>query len=330
LPYSTNALEPAVDNETMSIHHDKHFAAYVTAMRGLVANNSQLQGLDLAELQSLAGTDIVNGTAAKTLQNSGGGAWNHALFFKHLAPPGTEQAKFDTAASAELQDAIDAAFGNFTSFQAQFSTAAASVFGSGWAWLIMSDDDDLAITTSPNQNNPLQTRLAEGTNTTAGIPIMGIDVWEHAYYLKHQSNRAGWIANFFLVLNWAQISENYQYAAAGGVPDTSEAPMLTSFPRNSSLPCPCSLPAGYDVNQDDLASAIRAAGDCPADVSNDCPSGNFGYNNKGGCGNIGCFNSGTGNIGNNNTGTANKGDNNNGSNNVGRCPNGSGLTGDQC
>ena len=157
-----------------------------------------------------------------------GGTWNHGLFFKHLAPAGTQQAMFDTAASGDLQDAINSTFGDFNSFKAQLTTAASSVFGSGWAWLIATDDG-LAITTTPNQNNPLQTALAAGTNTTAGIPIMGLDVWEHSYYLKHYQNRAGWIANFFLVLNWAQISENYNYAAAGGVPDTSEAPMLTSY-----------------------------------------------------------------------------------------------------
>ena len=135
---------------------------------------------------------------------------------------------FDTAASDELQGAMNNAFGDFNSFKTQLSAAASSVFGSGWAWLIATDDG-LAITTTPNQNNPLQTALAAGTNTTAGVPILGIDVWEHSYYLKHYQNRAGWIANFFLVLNWAQISENYNYAAAGGVPDTSEAPMLTSY-----------------------------------------------------------------------------------------------------
>ena len=160
-----------------------------------------------------------------------GGAWNHALFFKHLAPAGTQQAMFDTAASDDLKAAINNAFGDFNSFKAQLTTAAGSVFGSGWAWLVATDDG-LAITTTPNQNNPLQTALAEGTNTTAGIPILGIDVWEHAYYLKYQQNRAGWIASFFLVLNWAQISENYNYAAAGGVPSTIEGPMLTSYPSN--------------------------------------------------------------------------------------------------
>ena len=157
-----------------------------------------------------------------------GGAWNHALFFKHLAPPGTEQAMFDTAASDDLQDAINSTFGSFDGFKAQLTTAASGVFGSGWAWLIATDDG-LNITTTPNQNNPLQIALAAGTNTTVGIPVLGIDVWEHSYYLKHYQNRAGWIANFFTVLNWAQISENYNYAAAGGVPDTSETPVLTSY-----------------------------------------------------------------------------------------------------
>ena len=151
-----------------------------------------------------------------------------------MAPGGTQQAKYDTAASSDLQGAINSAFGDFNSFKAQLTAAAGSVFGSGWAWLIVADDG-LAITTSPNQNNPLQTALASGTNTTAGIPVMGIDVWEHAYYLKHFQNRSGWIANFFLVLNWAQISENYNYAAAGGVPDTSETPMLTSYPSKCGL-----------------------------------------------------------------------------------------------
>lgn len=226
LPYGTSALEPYIDNDTTTIHHDKHFNTYVVNLRYLVGNNSQLSGFTLAELQGQVGTDLVNGTAATTLRNSGGGAWNHAFFFKHLAPADTPESQFEKAASDDLKSAIDASYGNFSNFQKQFTTAAAGVFGSGFAWLVVTDNN-VTITTTPNQNNPLQTAIAATTNTTAGIPVLSIDVWEHAYYLKHQSNRAGWLTNFFAVINWVQVSENYQYAAAGGVPATAPGPMLT-------------------------------------------------------------------------------------------------------
>lgn len=155
-----------------------------------------------------------------------GGAWNHAFFFKQLAPADTPESQFETAGSNGLKGAINASYGNFSNFQQQFTTAAAGVFGSGFAWLVATDKN-LTITTTPNQNNPLQTAIAATTNTTAGIPILGIDVWEHAYYLKHQQNRAGWLSDFFFVINWVQISENYQYAAAGAVPSTAPGPLLT-------------------------------------------------------------------------------------------------------
>ena len=135
---------------------------------------------------------------------------------------------FDTAASQELKGAINTAFGDFNTMKAQLTTAATGVFGSGWAWLIATDEG-LQITTTPNQNNPLQTALATSTNTTVGIPVLGIDVWEHSYYLKHQANRPSFLADIFFVFNWAQISQNYQYAAAGGAPDTAPGPMVTSF-----------------------------------------------------------------------------------------------------
>lgn len=149
-----------------------------------------------------------------------GGAWNHAFFFKQLTGAGDPRSQFDTAASEDLKGAINASYGNFSNFQQQFTSAAAGVFGSGFAWLVATDSN-LTITTTPNQNNPLQTTISASTNTTSGIPILGIDVWEHAYYLKHQSNRAGWLSDFFFVINWVQISENYKYAAAGAVPDTT-------------------------------------------------------------------------------------------------------------
>ena len=157
-----------------------------------------------------------------------GGAWNHAFFFKELSPAGTPQSQYNMAASADLKGAISAAYGNFTNFQKQFTTAATGVFGSRFAWLVATPSN-VTITTTPNQNNPLMTSIANTTNTTAGIPVLGIDVWEHAYYLKHQQDRAGYISDFFYILNWVQISQNYKYAAAGGVPDTSAGPLLTAL-----------------------------------------------------------------------------------------------------
>ena len=141
---------------------------------------------------------------------------------------GTPESQFDTAASNDLKAAVNTSYGNFTNFQKQFTTAAAGVFGSGFAWLVATEAN-VTITTTPNQNNPLMTGIANSTNTTAGIPVLGIDVWEHSYYLKHQADRAAWIADSFLVLNWAQISQNYQFAAAGAVPDTAPGPLLTTL-----------------------------------------------------------------------------------------------------
>ena len=157
-----------------------------------------------------------------------GGAWNHAFFFKQLTPGGTPQADYNSAASDAFKTAINSAFGNFTAFQTRFTTAATGIFGSGFAWLIVTESGALNITTTPNQNNPLQTALANSTKTTVGIPVLGIDVWEHAYYLKHQNLRPDYITAFYSVINWGQISQNHGYAAAGVIPATAASPLLTA------------------------------------------------------------------------------------------------------
>ncbi|EDM36419.1 superoxide dismutase, manganese [Pedobacter sp. BAL39] len=194
LPYATDALEPHIDKLTMEIHHGKHHQAYVTNL------NKALEGKPEAT-QSIE--DIVKNISKfpAAVRNNGGGHFNHSLFWEVLAPNKGGEPK------GELAEAINAAFGSFADFKTKFADAGATRFGSGWAWLIVTADHKLAVTSTPNQDNPLMD-IAE----VKGTPILGMDVWEHAYYLKYQNKRPDYIAAFWNVVNWDAVAERFKKA----------------------------------------------------------------------------------------------------------------------
>lgn len=195
LPFSFGALEPHIDAKTMEIHHGKHHQAYVTNLNGAVA------GSDLAKtpLPKLIAdlSSISDETKRSTIRNNGGGHWNHDFFWKSLSP-----ADKSGKPSAELAKAIDADFGSFDEFKKAFSASATKNFGSGWTWLI-SQKGKLKITNTPNQDNPLM----EGVVKENGIPLLGLDTWEHAYYLHYQNRRPDYITAFWNVVNWQAVSD---------------------------------------------------------------------------------------------------------------------------
>jgi Fe-Mn family superoxide dismutase len=193
LPYATDALEPNIDARTMEIHHGKHHNGYVTNLNNAIAG-TDLEGKSLEELLKVAGSNTA-------VRNNGGGHYNHSLFWKILSPNG------GGAPTGELAAAIDAKFGSFDAFKETFNKAAATRFGSGWAWLCVDTKKELCVCSSPNQDNPLMD-IAE----CPGTPIMGLDVWEHAYYLNYQNRRPDYIASFWNVVNWDEVSKNYAVA----------------------------------------------------------------------------------------------------------------------
>lgn len=196
LPYAADALEPAIDAQTMTIHHGKHHQAYVTNLNAAIAADPKLAGMTLEQLVANAGA------ISDAVRNNAGGHWNHNFFWSIMAPPAETG-----AASPELMAAITQSFGSMDAFKTAFAKAGTSRFGSGWVWLIVGQDGRLAITSTPNQDNPLMD-AAE----TKGTPILGNDVWEHAYYLKYQNRRADYLAGWWQVVNWTKVSENYAAA----------------------------------------------------------------------------------------------------------------------
>lgn len=195
LAYADNALEPHIDAKTMEIHRGKHHAAYVTNLNNAIAGTEwESKSLDdiLHNLNSLP--EDKRGP----VRNNGGGHWNHSLFWQILSPNGGEM-------SAELKSAIDSAFGSLDAMKEAFAKAAMGRFGSGWAWLIV-ENGSLKITSSPNQDNPLMDGVA-GKNV-----LLGLDVWEHAYYLHYQNRRADYVAAFWNVVNWAEVSKRFAAA----------------------------------------------------------------------------------------------------------------------
>lgn len=192
LPYATDALEPNIDKLTMEIHHGKHHQAYVNKLNEAV-KGTKAEGLSLEKLL----TDVDKYPVA--VRNNGGGHYNHSLFWQLLTPTGEKQPSTETA------KAITAAFGSFDEFKKQFAKAGADRFGSGWAWLIVNAKGKLEVISTPNQDNPLM-KLKGITN---GTPILALDVWEHAYYLKYQNKRADYIAAFWNVVNWAEVEKRY-------------------------------------------------------------------------------------------------------------------------
>lgn len=191
LPYAYNALEPHIDSRTMEIHHGKHHNAYVTNL------NKAIEGTDLSN-QSIE--DILKGIDqhSAAVRNNGGGHYNHSLFWSIMSPNGGGQPE------GEVSAAIDSAFGSFDTFKEQFSNAAATRFGSGWAWLCVHPGGKLEICSSPNQDNSIMPGVGCG-----GTPILGLDVWEHAYYLNYQNRRPDYVSAFFNVINWEEVSNRY-------------------------------------------------------------------------------------------------------------------------
>ncbi len=194
LPYAPDALEPHIDKMTMEIHHGKHHNAYVTNLNNAV-NGTELENKSLEEL--MAGIS----KCAAAVRNNGGGHYNHSLFWTIMSPNG------GGAPSGALAAAIDAELGGFDTFKTQFANAGATRFGSGWAWLCVTADKKLCVCSTPNQDNPLMD-IAE----CKGTPILGMDVWEHAYYLHYQNRRPDYIAAFWNVVNWAEVSRRYDAA----------------------------------------------------------------------------------------------------------------------
>ena len=191
LPYAFDALEPHVDAKTMEIHHGKHHAAYTTNLNNAIAG-TDLEGKTIEEILSKIST------ASPAVRNNGGGFYNHNLFWEIMSPNG------GGLPTGELAQAIDAAFGNFEAFKTAFSTAAATRFGSGWAWLCVHKGGKLEVCSSANQDNPLMAGIG-----CEGTPILGLDVWEHAYYLNYQNRRPDYIEAFFSVINWTEVARRF-------------------------------------------------------------------------------------------------------------------------
>lgn len=194
LPYPYDALEPFIDKWTMELHHTKHHQAYVNNLNKAI-EGTELVGKTLDELFSIASK------VPPAVRNNGGGHWNHSMFWQVMKPQG------GGTPNGNLLDAINAIFGSFQAFQNKFFETAMGRFGSGWAWLIVQRDKKLAITSTPNQDNPLMD-VAE----IKGIPILGIDVWEHAYYLKYQNRRNEYIQNWWNVVNWDEVAKRFTEA----------------------------------------------------------------------------------------------------------------------
>jgi Fe-Mn family superoxide dismutase len=193
LPYAPDALEPHIDGQTMNIHHDKHHQAYVDKV------NAALEGTDLADKpieDVLKNLDAVPQDKRKAVRNNGGGHYNHSLFWEWMSPDG------GGAPEGELAEAIDSAFGSFEDFKAKFKEAGVNQFGSGWSWLVL-DGGQLAVLGTPNQDNP----ISEGKT-----PLLGVDVWEHAYYLSYQNKRPDYIDAWWNTVDWGKVAERYAAA----------------------------------------------------------------------------------------------------------------------
>ncbi|XWX05214.1 superoxide dismutase [Aggregatilineales bacterium SYSU G02658] len=195
LPYPSDALEPHIDQQTMEIHHGKHHKTYIDNLNAAIAG-TEWESKTIEEI--ITHLDQVPGEKKAAIQNNGGGHYNHTLFWGIMGP------NKGGAPTGELAEAINNAFGSYEAFKEQFTNAAKGRFGSGWAWLVVSKDGSLSITSTPNQDNPLM--------TGGGTPILGLDVWEHAYYLKYQNRRPDYIAAFFNVIDWDKVAELYAAA----------------------------------------------------------------------------------------------------------------------
>ncbi|AIC94099.1 MULTISPECIES: superoxide dismutase SodA [Shouchella] len=194
LPYAANALEPHIDEQTMTIHHGKHHNTYVTNLNAALEGHEDLASKDIEDL--VANLDSVPENIRTAVRNNGGGHANHALFWQLLSPNG------GGAPTGALANDIDSTFGSLDEFKTKFADAAKGRFGSGWAWLVV-NNGNLEITSTPNQDSPL---------TEGKTPILGLDVWEHAYYLNYQNRRPDYISAFWNVVNWDEVAKRYEAA----------------------------------------------------------------------------------------------------------------------
>jgi Fe-Mn family superoxide dismutase len=192
LPYAYDALEPYIDTQTMEIHHQKHHNAYVTKLNAALETSSDWQGKDIDDI--IKNLNRVPENIRTAVRNNGGGHYNHTLFWSIMGPNAGGEP------SGDLKSSIQDAFGSFAEFKDEFSNAAATRFGSGWAWLVLDPSGKLAVLSSANQDNPL---------TDGFKPLMGLDVWEHAYYLKYQNRRPEYIENWWNVVNWSAVADRY-------------------------------------------------------------------------------------------------------------------------
>jgi Fe-Mn family superoxide dismutase len=220
LPYAYDALEPHIDARTMEIHHSKHHGTYVNNLNAAIEKAPEIGSRTLDEL--LSGINSLPEAVRTAVRNNGGGHWNHTLFWQLMAPAtgahvsgphadGAEHApNVGNAAASALDEAMRASFGSYVALREQFSAAAVGRFGSGWAWLVC-DGNQLVITTTPNQNNPLM------DGVRAEDILLGLDVWEHAYYLKYQNRRADYVKAWWNLINWPEVARRFEHALAGGV-----------------------------------------------------------------------------------------------------------------
>ena len=195
LPYAYDALEPHIDEATMRVHHDKHHQAYVDKA------NAALEGTEWADkdvVEVLQNLDALPADKQGAVRNNGGGHYNHSLFWEMMSPDGGGEP------SGELADAINSAFGSFDAFKGEFKEAGITQFGSGWAWLVKNSDGSVAVTKTPNQDSPI---------LSGQTPLLGVDVWEHAYYLKYQNKRPDYLDAIWNVINWAKVAELYGAAS---------------------------------------------------------------------------------------------------------------------
>lgn len=199
LPYAYNALEPHFDARTMEIHYTKHHQAYINNLNAAI-ENTPLADKSIEDIVKAAST-------SPAVRNNGGGHYNHSLFWKLLSASGGGEP------SGELAEAITSQFGSFDAFKAEFTKAASTRFGSGWAWLVVKDDGSLAVTSTANQDNTLMPTALTGA--PEGTPILGLDVWEHAYYLNYQNRRPDYISAFYQLINWSEVAKRYAAACAG-------------------------------------------------------------------------------------------------------------------
>jgi len=201
LPYALNALEPHIDAKTMEIHHGKHHAAYIANLNKAIEGNAALEGKSIEAL--IADLGAVPENIRGAVRNNGGGHANHSLFWTVIAP------NAGGAPSGDLAAAIDKAFGSFDAFKDAFKNAALTRFGSGWAWLVVKSDGSVAVTSTPNQDSPL---MGEAAGCDGSTPILGLDVWEHAYYLNYQNRRPDYVEAFWNIVDWSAVAGRFAAA----------------------------------------------------------------------------------------------------------------------